>query len=128
MLCNKAWPAVVQILQKVLDGVEVLALCRPVKVFHTKLRKLFLFKACFIHRDMQKDFVQTVATKLEAYCGLKYHCMLWHKIKKIHRILAIYCIKATQTSQKHVSKGSSNTVLTFKKTNGAKNYNIFEKY
>ena len=44
-----------QFIPKVFDGVEVRALCRPVKLFHTDLNKPFLYG---LH--------QTVATKLEA--------------------------------------------------------------
>ena len=34
---------------KVFDGVEVRALCRPVKFFHTDLDKSFLYEPHFVH-------------------------------------------------------------------------------
>jgi hypothetical protein len=38
-----------QLIPKVYDGVEVRALCRPVKFFHTNLDKPFLYGPCFVH-------------------------------------------------------------------------------
>jgi hypothetical protein len=38
-----------QFIPMVFDGVEVGALCRPVKFFHTDLNKLFLFGPHFVH-------------------------------------------------------------------------------
>ena len=38
-----------QFLPKVLDGVEVRALCRPVKFFHNDLDKPFLYGPRFVH-------------------------------------------------------------------------------
>ena len=40
-----------QFIHKVLDRVQVQALCRPVKFFHTKLGKAFLYGAGFVNRD-----------------------------------------------------------------------------
>ena len=37
---------------KVFDGVEVRALCRPVKFFHTNLNKPFLYGPHFVHRGI----------------------------------------------------------------------------
>ena len=39
----------IQLIPKVFDGVEVRALCRPVKFFHTDLDKPFLYGPCFVH-------------------------------------------------------------------------------
>ena len=39
-------------ISKVLNVVEVRALCRPVKVFHTDLDKLFLYGPHFVHRGI----------------------------------------------------------------------------
>ena len=38
-----------QFIPKLLDGVEVRVLCRPVKFFHTDLDKPFMYGPCFIH-------------------------------------------------------------------------------
>ena len=38
-----------QFIPKVFDGVEVRALCRPVKFFHMDLDKPFLYEPCFVH-------------------------------------------------------------------------------
>jgi hypothetical protein len=38
-----------QLIPKVFDGVEVTALCRPVKFFHTDLDKLFMYGPHFVH-------------------------------------------------------------------------------
>ena len=38
-----------QFIPKVFDGVEVRALCRPVKFFHTDLNKPFLYGPRFVH-------------------------------------------------------------------------------
>ena len=38
-----------QFILKVFNGVEVMALCRPVKFFHTDLNKPFLYGPCFVH-------------------------------------------------------------------------------
>ena len=47
MLADLAWPAVgFQFILKVFSGVEVRALCRPVKFFHTDLNKPFLYGPC----------------------------------------------------------------------------------
>ena len=41
-----------QFIQKVFDGVEVRALCRPVKFFHTDLDKPFLHGPHFVHGEI----------------------------------------------------------------------------
>ena len=41
--------SVFQFILKVFDGVEVRALCRPVKFFHTDLDKPFLYGSSFVH-------------------------------------------------------------------------------
>ena len=41
-----------QFIPQVFDGVEVMALCRPVKFFHTDLDKPFLYGPCFVHRGI----------------------------------------------------------------------------
>ena len=38
-----------QFIPKVFHGVEVSALSRPVKFFHTDLDKPFLYEPCFVH-------------------------------------------------------------------------------
>ena len=54
----------------VIDVVEVRALCKPVKFFHTDLDKPFLYGPQFVHGGIvmlkQEKLPQTVATKLEA--------------------------------------------------------------
>ena len=54
-----------QFIPKVLDRVEVRALCRPVKFFQSKLGKLFLYGDGFVYRGHVKtgeDISQCVAT------------------------------------------------------------------
>ncbi len=76
MLDDKVWLTVeVQFIPKVLDGVEVRALCRPVKFSLTELRKPFLYGPhCVQGRNvmlkLEKGLIQTVTRKL------KYNCML----------------------------------------------------
>ena len=41
-----------QFVPKVFDGVEVRALCRLVKIFHTDLDKPFLYGPLFVHGGM----------------------------------------------------------------------------
>ena len=41
-----------QFIPKVFDGVEVRALCRPVKFFYTDLDKPFLYGPHFVHRSI----------------------------------------------------------------------------
>ena len=41
--------SVFQFIPKMFDGVEVRALCRPAKFFHTDLDKLFLYGPRFVH-------------------------------------------------------------------------------
>jgi hypothetical protein len=70
-----------QFIPKVFDEVEVKALCRPVKFFHTDLDKPFLYGPRFVHEGilmlkLGKCLPQTVATKLEAQKHLECHCML----------------------------------------------------
>ena len=58
-----------QFIPKVFEGVEVRALCRPVKFFHTDLDKPYLYGPHFVHRGiimLKQGLTQTVATKLEA--------------------------------------------------------------
>ena len=50
ILGDKAWLAVGVPL--VFDGVEVNALCRPVKLFHTDLYKPFQYGPCFVHEGI----------------------------------------------------------------------------
>ncbi|KAK6303711.1 hypothetical protein J4Q44_G00261650 [Coregonus suidteri] len=72
--------SVLQFIPKVFDGVEVRALCRPVKFFHTDLDKPYLYGPCFVHghclAETGKGLPQTVATKLEAQNHLECHSML----------------------------------------------------
>lgn len=68
-----------QCIPNVLDGVEVRALCRPGKFFHTKLEKRFLYGAGFEQGGFVYNRVgktQTGDTKLEEYYCLKKHFML----------------------------------------------------
>ncbi len=55
MLGDKVW-LVFQFIPKVLDGVDVRALCRLVEFFHIKLRKPYY------HVETGKEHPQTVAT------------------------------------------------------------------
>ena len=41
-----------QFIPKMFDGVEVRALCRPVKFFHTDLDKFFLYGPRLVHRGI----------------------------------------------------------------------------
>ena len=55
-----------QFIPKVYDVVEVRALCRPGKFFHTELDKPFLYGHCFVHGGIvmlkqERAFPQTVA-------------------------------------------------------------------
>ena len=62
---------------KVLDGVEVRALCRAFKFFPTDLDKQFLYGPRFEHRgEIGTGLPQTVDTKLEAQNCLECHCIL----------------------------------------------------
>lgn len=45
MLGDEAWLAV----RKVLEGFEVRAVCKAVKVFHAKLGKPFLYESGFVY-------------------------------------------------------------------------------
>jgi len=71
MLGDEVWLAAdIPILPKVF-GVEVRALCRPVKFFHTDLDTPFLYGLRFVHGDMvmlkqERAFPKLFATKLEA--------------------------------------------------------------
>ncbi len=69
--------SVFQFIPEVFDGVEVRALCRPVKFFHTKLGKPFLYGAALWrghrHFETGKGQTQAADSKLEAHCCLKYH-------------------------------------------------------
>ena len=50
--CWPIWPGsqfAFQLIPKVFDGVEVRALCRPVKFFHTNLDKPFRYGPRFVH-------------------------------------------------------------------------------
>ena len=44
-----------QFIPKVFDGVQVRALFRPVKLFHTDLHKPFLYESRFVHGVMLKQ-------------------------------------------------------------------------
>ena len=44
--------SVFQFIPKLVNGVEVRALCRPVKFFHTDLDKPFLYGHHFVHRGI----------------------------------------------------------------------------
>ena len=62
---------VFQFIPKVFDGVEVKALCRPVKFFHTHLDKPFLYGPRFVQGGIvmlkqDRGIPQTVATRKEA--------------------------------------------------------------
>ena len=63
---------------KVFNGVDVRALCRPVKFFHTDLDKPFLYGPHFehCHTETGKGLPQTVTPKLEAPNHLECHGML----------------------------------------------------
>ena len=53
--CWAIWPgsqSAFQLIPKVSDGVEVRALCMPVKFFHTDLDKPFLYGPRFVHRGI----------------------------------------------------------------------------
>ena len=70
-----------QFIPKSFDGVEVRALCRPVKFFHTNLNKPFLYGPRFVHcqhchAETGKGFPQTVATNLEEQNCLESNCRL----------------------------------------------------
>ena len=61
---------VFQFILKVFNGLEVRALRRPVKFYHTNLDKLFLYGHHFVHRSIvmlkqEKAFPQAVVTKLK---------------------------------------------------------------
>ena len=45
-----------QFIQKVFDGVEVRALCRPVKFFHTDLNKPFLYGPRIVLLKQERAF------------------------------------------------------------------------
>jgi hypothetical protein len=63
-------------------GVEVRALCRTVKFFHTHLDKPFLYGPRFVHDGaivmlkQVKGLPQTAATKLDVQNRIESHCML----------------------------------------------------
>ena len=70
-----------QFLPKVFDGVEVRALCRPGKFFHTEFDKAFLYGTCFVRRDIvmlkqKRAFPNLLPTKLEEQNCLECYCML----------------------------------------------------
>jgi hypothetical protein len=70
-----------QIILKVFHGVEVRALCRPVKFFHTDLRQTIslwtlLCAQGHCHTETAKGLPQTFAIMLEAQNHLECHCML----------------------------------------------------
>ena len=70
-----------QFIPKVFDGVEVRALCKPVKLFHTDLDKPFLHGPRFVHggpchAETRKGLRQTVGTRMEAQTRLESDCML----------------------------------------------------
>ena len=49
---------------KVFNGVEVRALCRPVKFYHTDLDKTFLYGPRFVHRSIVMLNQERTLTKL----------------------------------------------------------------
>jgi hypothetical protein len=53
-----------QFIPKVFDVVEVRALCRPVKFFHTDLDKLFLYGPCFVYGGIVMLKQERAFTKL----------------------------------------------------------------
>jgi hypothetical protein len=53
-----------QLIPKVFDRVEVRALCRPVKFFHTDLNKPFLYGPRFVHRGIVMLKWERALTKL----------------------------------------------------------------
>jgi hypothetical protein len=65
----------------VFDGVEVRALCRSVKFFHTDLDKPFLYGPRFVQGGIvmlkqERAFPKLLPIKLEAQNRLECHCML----------------------------------------------------
>ena len=65
----------------VFDGVEVRALCRSIKFFHTDLDKPLIYGPRFVHggnchAETGKGLSQTVVTKLETQNRLECSCML----------------------------------------------------
>lgn len=75
-------PSAFQFIPKVLNEVEVRALCRPHMV-HSKLGKPFILELGFVRVGLvvlkqERALCKTVAAKFEACCCLKYHGMLQH--------------------------------------------------
>jgi hypothetical protein len=73
--------SVFQFMSKVFDFVEVRALCRPVKFFHTDLYKPLMYgpRLCaqgHCNAETGKGLPHPVATKLEAQNHLECYCML----------------------------------------------------
>jgi hypothetical protein len=72
---------------KVFNGVDVRALCRPVKFFHSDLHKPFLYGTSLCHAETGKVLPQTVVTKLEAQNSWESvvekvsNCHTWVKVK-----------------------------------------------
>lgn len=65
---------------KVLDGLEVMALCRPVSSTPNQENHLFLDLAREV-QYVEKGIgpLQTVFKEVETHYYLKYHCFLWFK-------------------------------------------------
>ena len=81
MLGDEVWLAAdIPILPKVF-GVEVRALCRPVKFFHTDLDTPFLYGLRFVHGDMvmlkqERAFPKLLPQSWKHRHHLECHCML----------------------------------------------------
>jgi hypothetical protein len=78
LLSNEPFIICLQFIPKVFDGVEVRALCKPVKFLHTDVDKTISVWTSLCARGHSqaktgKGLPQTVATKLEAQNG---NCML----------------------------------------------------
>ena len=68
---------VFQFILKVFDGVEVRALCRPVKFFHNDLNKPLLYGPRFVHGGIVMLKQERAFPKLlQAQNHLEYNCML----------------------------------------------------
>ncbi len=78
--CWAIRPGSFQFIPKVFDGVEVRALCRPVKFFHNQTGKKISLQTWLCAQghfcvETEKGLPRTVATKLEAHYCLKYYIL-----------------------------------------------------
>jgi len=95
MLGDEVWLAAdIPILPKVF-GVEVRALCRPVKFFHTDLDTPFLYGLHFVHGDMvmlkqERAFPQTVFHKVGSTD------IIWNVIVCYSVNISLHCIERVQ--------------------------------